>query len=162
MAAIMPWKWWDKEKSFFMFLSLANFVQDDDENCNLFAGELYNLWVWIFKEKSVVLNWSVLKNIEEIRKKVIWEWEDDPILRDTKCSNYVNKAVRELNLTYIEEANERYLEEKWRNSWTAKELYNEWYLDYLPVDFQQYDDYWIIYKYNEDYGNYDYDIWWYE
>jgi hypothetical protein len=36
---------------------------------------------------------------------------EDPLVRDTKCSNYVNKAIRELNLVYIEEANDRFFEE---------------------------------------------------
>lgn len=161
MAAIMPWKWWNREKSFFMFLNLANFMQDDDEACNSFANEIYNLWVWVFKEKSITLDWNLLKDVEKVRKEIIGDPVEDPLVRDTKCSNYVNKAIRELNLVYIEEANDRFFEETWKNSRAANELYDEWYLEYLPIDFQQYEDYGIIYKYNENYWNYDYEIGWY-
>jgi hypothetical protein len=32
-------------------------------------------------------------------------------------------------------------------------------MDYLPIDFQQYEDYGIIYTFNEDVWNYDYKMW---
>jgi hypothetical protein len=38
--------------------------------------------------------------------------EEDPLLRDTQCSNYINKAIRELNLEYIDQADEKYQQDK--------------------------------------------------
>jgi hypothetical protein len=59
-------------------------------------------------------------------------------------------------LAYIDEAEERFFKEKAGHSFTAKELYDSGYLEYLPIDFQQYDDYGVIYKFDNDIGNYDY------
>lgn len=164
MAAIMSWKWWDREKSYFMFLNIAKFIEKKDKQCLTFASDLETAGAQIFINKVVPLNWEIIKNIEDARQKVLWEFNEEveeKILSDSQCSNYVNKAVRELNIAYIEIGNKKYEEEKWKPSYDAKQLFNEWYLDYLPVDFQQYDDYWIIYEYNDEIWNYDYSMWTY-
>jgi len=162
MAAIMSWKWWNREKSYFMFLNIAKSIETEDEVCLAFAGDLEKVWAEIFINKRFKLSWKVLKNIEESRTKIFWEFSEEveeEILSDTKCWNYLNKAIRELNLEYIEIADKLYTKEKWEHSYDALQLQEEWYLDYLPTDFQQYDDYWIIYKYNDDIWNYDYEMW---
>lgn len=75
----------------------------------------------------------------------------------TSCQNYVNKAVRELNLFYLDTANIEYMKE---NDWVAaknwKELLEKWKIDFNPKDFQQYDGYGIQYEFNEKIWNFDY------
>lgn len=162
MAAIMSWKWWNREKSYFMFLNIAKFIETEDEVCLAFASDLEKVWAEIFINKRVPLSWEILRNIEKSRTKIFWEFSEDleeEILSDTKCWNYLNKAIREMNLEFIERANKVYEEENWEPSYDAKQLFDEWYMDYLPVDFQQYEDYWIIYEYNKDIWNYDYKMW---
>jgi hypothetical protein len=69
----------------------------------------------------------------------------------------VNKAVRELNLEYVSQANAKY--EKDHHgiaSVDANELFKKGYIKYLPIDFQQYKSYGIIYEYNPDIKTYDY------
>lgn len=159
MAAIMSGKWWNREKSYFMFLNIAKYIEKDDVECLNLANKLESAWAEIFVNKKVDLNWTILKNIDNERKKIFWEFSEDKeedVLSDTKCKNYVNKSIRELNLYYVEKANKKYFTEKWTNSKSAKVLFDNWYLDYLPVDFQQYKDYGIIYYYNNDIKNYDY------
>ena len=39
---------------------------------------------------------------------------------ETKCSNYINKSIREFNLEYIELANKKYFSEKGKNSKNAR------------------------------------------
>jgi hypothetical protein len=56
---------------------------------------------------------------------------------------YIRKAVRELNLYYIEKANEKFLKDTGKNAISARELYDKKYIDYFPIDYQQYDDYGI-------------------
>lgn len=165
MAAIMSWKWWDREKSYFMFLNIANYIESEDEICMKFASDLEKVWSEIFINKNVELNWTILKNIESTREKIFWKFseeKEESILSDTSCINYTNKAIRELNIAYIEKANQKFKIDKWYDSADARELYRNWYLEYLPVDFQQYDDYWIIYIFNEDIWNYDYTMWTYD
>lgn len=162
MAAIMSWKWWNREKSYFMFLNIAKFIETDDEICLKFASDLEQVWAEIFINKNIDLNWKILKNIESTRSKIFWEFSEEieeEILSDTKCWNYINKAIRELNLEYIERANKVYEQKYWEPSYNAKELYDKWFMDYLPIDFQQYEKYWIIYEYNNDTWNYDYKMW---
>ncbi len=159
MSAIMQWKWGNREKSFFMFLNIAKFVEPENEVCNTFSTQLENVWFWTFISKELILSWNILKEIETLRQKLFSSDNADSLLEDTKCSNYINKAVRELNLSYIEQANTKYKKDLWKNSQTAKQLFEKWYIDYLPVDFQQYDDHWIVYIFNKDTWNYDYEIW---
>ena len=167
MAAIMQWKWWNREKSFFMFLNLAKYMQSGDLACNAFSQELENIWVWLFLKHNIALDWKLLKAIEETRNKTFWDFneeDEEKILSDTECSNYVNKAIRELNLAYVEIWNQKFMNThpEWLPARHAAALYEEWYLDYLPIDFQQYEDYWIIYEYNYETKNYDYSMWTYD
>ncbi len=164
MAAIMQWKWWNREKSYFMLLNLANFVNTNEQVCNDFSKELEKVWIWIFIQKNIPLDEKIIENIENIRTDIFWEYnkDDEDALLSTECNNYVNKAVRELNLAYIEQANEEFKKDNnWNPALNAKWLFDDWYIKFLPTDFQQYDDYWIIYEYNKDTKNYDYSMWTY-
>lgn len=165
MAAIMQWKWWNREKSFFMFLNIAKTVELNNESCINFGSEMEKIWVQIFKQ-NIPLTGNYLKYILDIRRKFLWVFNEDKELEelsDTKCSNYVNKAIRELNLHYLEEANKKYMIDNNGNiarNWKA--LLNQWYINYLPIDFQQYETQWIIYEYNPDTKHYDYIMWNYD
>ncbi len=163
MAAVMAWKWWNREKSFFMFLNLAKSVNTDKNNyCDKLWTSLENLWITIFNKKTIELNWKILDDIKKTRDNLFWKFneeKEDKLLWDSSCINYINKAIRELNLEYIEKADKKYFEKYWKHSKNAKELYNKWFINYLPKDYQQYDDYWIIYEYNPETGFYDYNMW---
>lgn len=158
MAAIMSGKWWEREKSLMTFLTLAA-QEQENEACSVFSQELQQIsymtfWQW------VPLSWEVIKNIETLRKQYFTfdEEAEKQIIAWNNCNNYINKAIRELNLAYLEQANKIYFKEKGKNAQNAQELYNEWYIDFLPTDFQQYGDYGIIYIYNTDTGNFDYEM----
>ena len=165
MAAIMQWKWWNREKSFFMLLNLAKFIEPDNQVCIEFSSELEKIWIWIFREKNINLDHNLIKTLQEAREKVFWTYSSDDeekILSNTNCSNYINKATRELNLAYIEQANEIFKKDhNWNPALNAKWLFDDWYIKFLPRDFQQYEDNWIIYEYNEDTWYYDYTMWTY-
>ena len=108
MTAIMQWKWGNREKSYFMFLSIAKSLwKDDYALCGEFAKQLDSTGRNIFY-RWMPVTWELIKQIENIRFEVFWEFNDEDGLGDTKCSNYVNKATRELNLYYIELANDKY------------------------------------------------------
>lgn len=159
MAAIMQWKWWDREKSFFMFLNLAKFVEPENEVCNLLWNQLESIWIDLFLTKKLEINGDLLKKVENVRKLAFENVDQKELTDESQCTNYINKSIRELNLDYIEKANDKLFKETWKNSFDAMELFKKWYLDYLPTDFQQSEDYWIIYKFNIDTNHYDYDMW---
>ncbi len=156
LAAIMRWKWWDREKAFLMFINMWKTL-DTSKNkyCKNFAWELENLWYKIFRKK--ILNYKLIKYINEKRKELFWMWDTQKNYDKNQCIDYVNKATREINLFYIEQANKKYRKDhNWKNAKNAKILYDDWYIKYLPIDYQQFKDYWIIYFYNKDTKHFDY------
>ena len=90
------------------------------------------------------------------------EKNEDDILGDTKCSNFLAKAIREINLLYLEQADARYvLDHPGEDSAiTPEKLFSEKYINFIPTDYQQYEDeeYGIIYKYNPDIKRFDYEM----
>ncbi len=161
MASIMKWKWWDREKSIYMFLNLAKQIEKSDKGCYMFSSiiedQFNKAMNWI-----IPFNWEFIKKIEDFRKKVfekLTEENEDNILSETKCKNYANKAVREINLLYIENWNKKYKQDhNWISAVSAKKLYELWYIKFLPTDFQQYKDYWMIYYYNDETKHFDYQL----
>lgn len=160
MAAIMKWKWWNREKSFFMFLNMASEAENENKVCWQFSKELLkaskNLdWNTILRSDT-----NFIKEIEKIRMNIFpnngLEYK---ISNNISCVNYLNKAVRELNLNYIELANKSFSSITWNNSNNAKELFEWKYIDFLPTDPQDWDDIKIIYYFNNKSNNYDYKSW---
>gem|GEM_PF-3162413 len=86
--------------------------------------------------------------LNKIFPKIEGEKEKN-VLLETDLKNYLRKAIRELNLFYVEKANEKFVKDNKKNAKSARELFDKKYLDYFPIDFQQYDDYGIAYVYDE-------------
>lgn len=156
LISILEGRWWNREKSFFMFLNMANYSARNNQICSWFSSELYNLWKNIFDEK-IDLNWDLLKNIEKIRKENIPN--EELWFSATNCWNYLNKAIRELNVFYLDEANQKYKEETWKIALFPQELFEKKYINYIPIDYQQEKNYWIIYFYNDEIWWFDYKMW---
>ncbi len=157
LAAIMQWKWGDREKSIFMFLTLARSVMDDkkqeDKNCLKLVQILENV---------NKVDWNVVKELEKLLVVTFWKFDENKekeFLDSNSCHNYVNKAVREINLYYLDDANKKYNKESWKIASDPEELLEKWYIDYIPKDFQQYKDYGIEYKYNKKTWYFDYNMW---
>ncbi len=157
MTAIMQWKWWDREKSFFMFLNMASTVDQGDQVCIDFASQLNKLALGGQLKNDT----QTIKTIEKTRKQLFPQKNDDENdwLGDVQCSSYLNKAIRELNLSYIEQGHQKYLETHNDALFNAKELLEQWYIDFLPTDPQQWKNQGIIYTYSEDLGHFDYEMW---
>ncbi len=162
MVAIMQWKWWDRTKSIMMFLSLAESMwQEKSETCINLSKELQILFLKMFQQNQE-LNWKILMQIESTRKNFLKEsWESDIDQSKTNienlCSNYINKAVREANLTYLEQADKKFFADKKAHAKSTQELFDKKYIDYFPRDFQkQEDNIEIIYFYNNKTWNWDY------
>lgn len=164
LAAIMQWKWWNRQKAYFMFLNIANYVDQDAKSCQAFANQLQWVWNWIFyynelQIPQLPLTWELLEEIEKVRSELSKNVTKDESLKDTECINYVNKATRELNLAYIDIAEEKYFQKNWNHSKNAKELYEKWYLKNFVKDFQQYEWYEIVYIFDEELWKYSFEMW---
>jgi hypothetical protein len=147
-----------------MFLNIAESLDNVKWICSEFAKELNNLSTVVFQEKKIPLSWNLVKVIEESRIATFWKFDGDDNsdqISDMSCMNFLNKANREINIAYLDQANEMYKKENiWENAKDWQELFDKKYIDFLPTDFQQYDDknYWIRYEYNEDTGRFDYNM----
>lgn len=158
MSAIMQGKGWDREKSIYMFLNMGKSIEDDLV-CRGLSTQIENIMNGL-TSGQLPLTGQLISDIWDARTDVFWEFSDETkeiAMSDTSCQNYVNKAVRELNLLYLELGNKAMMSDNWgipAKDW--EELLEKWYIDYNPVDFQQYEDYGIRYDYNEETGNFDY------
>jgi hypothetical protein len=162
MAAIMQWKSWDREKSIFMFLSLAETLWDkNNQVCRDFSVDLRKYLIWALQDKKN-LTPDLIRKIDNVRVQIIEQlkWaEKDKFWADSSCSNYLNKAMRELNLAYLEKYDQVFFEKNKRHANDAKELLDWKYIDYLPIDFQDAKDFKIIYFYNTDTWHWDNKAW---
>lgn len=165
LAAIMQGKWWEREKSLYMFLSLAQNTNSQDESCLFLSVRLEEIYKEI-KQNNASLTWEFIRDIElyanGILPKLSQENEQE-LLDDTQCTNFLAKAIREINLMYLEEADSRYVSDNPDeiSAMTTEKLLESWYINFIPTDYQQYEweDYGIIYEYNNEIGRFDYDMW---
>ncbi|MDD4151454.1 MAG: hypothetical protein PHR68_02460 [Candidatus Gracilibacteria bacterium] len=160
MAAIMQGKGGDREKSIIMFLNMAKSVENN-ELCSTYSTELQKILLGVFNG-NFILTGDFMKQVENKRKmieNVLDKGNKSDALDDTKCINYINKSVREINLYYAETANKKYFKDTGKNAKNVKELYDKKYIDYFPKDFQKVgSDSEIIYEYNNETGNFDYRV----
>lgn len=164
LAAIMQGKWWQREKSLYMFLSLAESTGSEGEACKFMSNELQVVYGEI-KNKIRPLNAELVKSIENLGKQILPELtqeNENDILDDTRCTNYLAKAIREINLMYIENADAQYIADNptETSAQTPQKLFEEWYIDFIPTDYQQYTDEWygIVYKYSDETKRFDYEM----
>lgn len=111
LAAIMQGKAGKREKSLYMFLSLAKNIGSDGESCTLMTEELEKTYTYI-SQNDLALTGEFIRSIEEVSREILpplSEENEDDILDDTKCTNFLTKAIREVNLMYLEEADARYV-----------------------------------------------------
>lgn len=161
MSAIMSWKWWKRQTSIYMFLSLAESKRKkDDKICNSLINELYLVSDYIFRKNNKITKDLIIKleNIINTDLKFNPENEIENVINDN-CKNYIQKTIREFNLAYIEQEynkNKKEIEALNLKTYFANVLYDKGFLEYLPKDFQQYDTYWIDYFYNEETWFFDY------
>ena len=162
LAAIMQWKGGEREKSLLMFLSLAENVANNDQVCMSLSQELRNIYTNLQKW-LILLDGNLISLIQTESQKVFPEITDEnenELLDNTKCLNFLWKAIRELNLIYIEAADRRYIQDNPSevSAWNPELLLEKGYINFIPTDYQQYADEWngIIYEYNPEIKRFDY------
>lgn len=159
LAAIMRGRWWEREKSTLMFLNLAQASPEKNIACQTVVSELESISFAVFQQ-WYSLTGDIIKNIEDVRNQyfVFDEKAEEDIIQWNNCNNYINKAIREINLAYLDQANETFLRENGEYARTPEQLFESWYIDFIPKDYQQYDTYGIIYKFNEEINVFDYEM----
>jgi len=165
LAAIMQWKWWDREKSLFMFLSLAQNAKSQDEACLILSIELQKAYSNI-REQDIPITWDFIRNIEQLSTNYLPKLSEEneaEVLDDTWCINFLAKAVREINLMYLEKADALYVIDNPASvsAITPEKLFSSGYINFIPTDYQQYPEKWygIIYEYDDEIQRFDYKMW---
>ena len=160
----MQGKWGDREKSLYMFLSLAQSVANQNQSCSILTKQLQNAYTQI-SARNIPLSWDFVKSIEwAIQNNLpsLSEKNEEKVLSDTQCSNFLAKASREINLMYLEEADKKYTQDfpEEISAKTPERLFEAWYIDFIPTDYQQYqeEDHGIVYRYSKDTGGFDYEM----
>ena len=143
MAAIMQGKSGDREKAIIMLLSLAESIEGQKNTlCQELSRELGTSLMSAFSANAT-LTGNGLRMIESARQEIVKKLGDPELSKeniqnmDNFCSTYLNKAVREMNLAYLEQADIRYFNDKKEHASTPSILLQNKYIDHIPVDFQQ-------------------------
>lgn len=164
LAAIMQGKGGEREKSLFMFLSLAENAASSNEACSILTSDLQRAYDSISNQK-LELTGAFIARIENARKRYlpeITQENENKILADTECTNFLAKAIREINLMYLEQADKKYILDfpDEISAQSPQRLFETGYIDFIPTDYQQYDDkdYGIVYRYNTDIWRFDYEM----
>ncbi|MDD2487603.1 MAG: hypothetical protein PHS92_04515 [Candidatus Gracilibacteria bacterium] len=162
ISAVMEGKTGNRETAIVMFLSLASSVGDEKSKlCNDFSKELGDILFNAFKDKKA-FDGKFLSMVESYRLDIIKKLGEEDIdaglgNADNFCSTYLNKAVREMNMAYIEQSDKRFFVDRKKHANDANELLYSGYIDYLPIDFQKgKNGFGIIYYYNNDISNWDF------
>lgn len=155
MAAVMSWRSWDRLKSTYMFLTMASAEYEENEICMIIGQEINNNLWYIFEND--VIDSNIIKHLNNISNEFITH--DDEDIFWWSCDFNLNRAIREINLYYLDNANNKYKSDNNKYALSWEKLLEWWYIKYLPRDFQQYENYWIIYFFNNEQERFDYKMW---
>jgi hypothetical protein len=159
LAAIMQWRSGQRETSLYMFLTLAQSTQDENEVCSLLSRDIENVHNTI-THLGLPLEWKLIAEIQALRDTLFPEEEEEDLLSGPQCSDHLKRAIRELSLLYLNQADERfradYPEEE--SAQNPERLFELWYIDFIPTDFQRYDDYGIVYRFNSEIWGFDFEM----
>ena len=161
LAAIMQGKWGERKKSIFMFLSLAQNTPVKDESCMILTSKIEDTYQ-MMTQSWLPVTGELIKNIEFARNAILPPFSsenENTLLGDTECSNFLIKAIRELSILYLEEADISFQKDfpEEVSAKTPEKLFELWYIDFIPTDYQRYNENeGMIYRYNEDIGRFDY------
>jgi hypothetical protein len=163
LAAIMQGKGGEREKSLYMFLSLAQNSADSGEACQVLTQELQTAYNYI-SVQGLPLTGEFIASIESAMNTYLprlSEKNEGELLSDTQCTNFLAKASRELNLMYLETALDNFQKDEagTMENLSPESLYQSGYISFLPTDYQQYEEgYGIEYYYNPKTQSFDYQM----
>ena len=159
LAAIMQWRSGQRETSLYMFLTLAQSTQSEDEVCQLVSHDIEQVYNAI-RYMNQPLEWRLIAEIQDLRDTLFPVDEDEDILSGPQCSDHLKRAIRELSLLYLNQADERFRVDfpDELSAQNPERLFELWYIDFIPTDFQQYEDYGIVYRFNSEIWGFDFEM----
>ena len=144
-----------------MFLSLAsdNHKSASGTTCSQASSDLSKLLL----SNTLPMNGKFIESVEEFRKKIEDQFRESASesvskgIGDDLCTTFLNKAIRELNLLYLERADANYFKDKGKHAMTPQDLLDGKYIEVIPKDFQrdEKEKSEMIYFYNEETKHWD-------
>lgn len=163
MYAIMSGKSGDREKSAYLFLSLA-LGDTPSSDCSQAVNQIKTLLSqYSFTELTKspeylkALN-TTFQSIAKVTLEKQGKASTEENITSNTCLSSLGKVVREHNLAYIEEGDNGYVSRYGKSAKNAKTLRDAGYISYLPLDFQRNgnDNFEVIYFYNDKTKSWDY------
>lgn len=165
LAAIMLGKSGEREKSTHMFLSLAQSLSSNDEACNIVSQELWRTYNYITLENKPI-TWELIQTLQTVLGEIhpdIGSGDTSKLSDDTECVSFLAKAVREINLLYLDRADAAYIKDHplEESAHTPEKLLETGYITFNPKDYQQveWENFGIVYRYNPESRRFDYEMW---
>lgn len=154
LLAIIESKYKGPQRGYSAYLEIYKMEEDKSKSCNNFYRFLSENWD--ISEDN--FDWKNVKLINTNRNKMLWKFKNN----FGNCSDYLNRMVRMINLSYLNEANNNYKKDNNENFkiLTPEELYEKWYIDFIPLDYHQDEKFWnwIVYFYNIEIWAYDWEM----
>lgn len=147
LIPIMEGKWGNSAKAFFMFLDMAKYREPNNKNCQDFSNILQKN-IGPFLLTNTLFDEKILEEIQKNQQQFFPQKKEESLEDEWECNNYIQKATRELNIYYLSKKNTSYYQKFGKNANTAEELQKAGILNFIPEDFQQYEDSGIIYFYD--------------
>lgn len=162
MYAIMSGKWWERQKSIALFLSLAGNDKTSNSLCTSGIQQMREI-LGGSNFESVVAGPNFVQAVNKLYRQIAQEVlqedvnQEDNIMSNA-CVSSIGKATREVNLAYIEHYDEMYFQQHQEHARDAQDLLKKKWIPYLPKDFQQNgsDNLEVIYFYNQETKAWDY------
>ncbi len=161
MSAIMQGKAGDRAKSILMFLSIAESLETEEESaeaCRTVAREMREVLAPAFEnDNQGQIPSQFVKAADEFRIAAVGKMDEKTEEGNAhgSCSTYLGKALRELNLEFLVRKDRDFVATTGKQVVDAKDLYDQGGTDYLPRDFQKFEEgYEVIYV--KDDGIWDY------
>lgn len=136
LSAIMQGKGGDRKTAMLMFLSLAD--TNANNECGKDIGDLSQIVGGVLRSDQVsdqaILQANTVRNdiVNRLKNK-----KQTDVIADNLCETYVGKTIRELNLYYIAQADQTYMQNHAsKHASNAKILFDAGYMPTLPNDYQ--------------------------
>ena len=166
MSVIMTGKSGERQTSALMFLNLAETTaKQNSALCGEFSQKLQQVILNGSSQGLLFTNGNFLAQVDTLRQKITEDLGEKDVDAsaanvDDFCSVNLNKAVREINLGYLDNASQNCKTANLHDGMRTKELLKNGCIDYKPIDFQKLknekDTLYIDYFYNASIKKWDY------
>ncbi len=156
---LMEGRWWKQKTAAFVFFTMAlEGVQDKENICIQETEKLLSFIQPIIQKDTLFPENTITTLIDSIQQVKKTDEEMQKKKRENPfwltCNEHFARGTKQIYLSYLEEADIRYMKQYKKHASDARVLKESWYIPLLPVDY--YSEKGIIYKYDTRKNMWDY------